>query len=279
MNFCFIADYFTDDLPFGGAEICNSVLVGLLREQGHTVLGVKAAEVNHDLINLFEGTFIVSNRMTLPYEMQKALQSKDYIIYEHDFGCIQLRDPSLYDGYIAPLTHRINIDFYKNARKVILQSDPHLKWFKANSGLENLVSAKSNPFQQDHLDLLSEIETARRQNGACKDSVAVLDHPYWQKNTAGAVEYCQKNQLKFTIIPRMPNDKFLKELACYKALVFLPQVFETFSRVCAEAACIGLDVITNSNVSFAQSDYAESRGQSLINYFKRNNQQIVQLFV
>lgn len=98
------------------------------------------------------------------------------------------------------------------------------------------------------------------------------------KGTKGAVEICQANKISFEVLPRLSNEDFLQELSKFKSLAFTPLVFETYSRVCAEARMIGLDILTNTNVSFCLSDLSQLKGKELINVIRENNNYVASLF-
>lgn len=276
MRYLFIADYFITELPLGGSEVCNDVLIKLLTEQGHEIVTVNSESVTPDYLESIGNNFdliIVGSHQKLSHLSKVYLSKYKYIIYEHDFGILALRDPSRYENYIAPKSHRFNTTFYKNAEKVICQSEPHKEKFLLNYDYSNVVHSNANPFAPAHLDLLTSLCNTEKTK-----EHAVLDHPFWQKNTKGAIDVCSQNNLKFEIVPRLPNHEFLRELAKFKALVFAPLVFESFCRVCAEARCLNLDILTNTNVSFCISNLSKLKGVQLIETLRENNNFVTSLF-
>lgn len=263
----FVADYFLDELPAGGAEQCNEVIIKLI---GREVDRIKCEDVTVDTLQTYTD-IIISNHQNLPSDAKKYLISScNYSIIEHDFGCLITRDVSFYENNIAPKSHLIDIDFYKKAYKVFLQSDPHYNMWVKNTGLTNLVSFKANPYDEEDIAEILLIA----QNSKKLDITAIIDNPLWQKNTAGAIEFCKHSNLKYKVIPRMKRVDYLSELSNYSSIVLLPMVFESFSRVACESALCGLKIYSNNNVPFTQSYYSKFKGKELGDFLIDNNKYI-----
>lgn len=265
----FIADYFIDELPLGGAEQCNEVILSLLpfEVDKHKTENLTIEEVqDYDFL-------IISNHMNLSVALKEFItNNKRYIVIEHDFGCLITRDISIYEDGIAPASHLIDSDFYRNAKKVFLQSDPHLRAWVNNTGLPNLISLKANPYSEKDIESILSIS----KDVIKKEYSAILDHPFWQKNTKGSVHFCKTNNIKYEVIPRLGKLEYIKKLSTYSSLVFLPLVFESFSRVCCEAALCGLKIYSNQNISFTQSEYKGLKGEDLARFLLNNNSIILE---
>lgn len=268
----FIQDLFKKDHAWGGAELADDVIITKLRERGHEVNCIHSYHVNPDIIKNGDN-FIVSNFNRLSEDAKYALMSKKYIIYEHDSKYNKKQDLAQYPDYKVPPSDIINFNFYESAQKVILQTKKHLEVTEMNLGLKNLVSAGGNPWSDANLELLESLQGVEKTR-----DFAVLQHPYHQKNFLGAIEYAIQNRLDFGVIYQTDHENFLRQLAQFKTLIFLPTVFETLSRVTVEALCLNLAVILCKNVSFQYEDYAHLMGMELINYLRENNERIVDLF-
>lgn len=272
MNFCIIADYFREDLPQGGAERATDALIEHLRKK-HKVSTKRSFHADPEFIKNFDGIFIVSNRQGLSDESRSALFGKKYFLVEHDFAYLKSRNPGEYEDLKAPEDQIIGRDLYDNAYKVVCQSSAQLHALKVNLGLENGVSSKGNPWSQSDLDFLRSLK-----DEPIRKPYAVLMHPYPTKGTASAVELCRTNAHDYEIVPQLPHREFLKRLAGFQILVFLPIIFESYSRVCAEARCLGLSLLTNQKVAFKYEEHSRLCGEELISYFEENNKKIVEIF-
>lgn len=273
VNYLFIADFFTDQIPNGGAEIANSVIIEGLIKLGHNVSTINSHNVHSGIIEDFQGKIIVGNFLGLSDHCIEALKSKDYIIYEHDFKMLRARCPLQYQDLKAPDSEIINKEFYEKARKVILQSQRHRDVVYQNLKLDNLVSAPCNPWREEDLKLLEVLSKNKKTHGP-----AVLVYGVQQKNTIGAINYCLQNGIDCNILHTKPHGDFLLELSKHSTLVFFPLVFETFSRVAFEARCLGLELLANENISFLHEDSAKLKGLELIDFARKSNKKILDLF-
>lgn len=272
--FVWLQDLYSSQHKWGGAELADDVIITKLREKGHEVTCWHTYKITPNIIKGFNGRFIVSNFGRLSEDCKYALQAKDYIIYEHDSKWNKRQDLSYYKDYKVPPEDIINFNFYESAKKVVLQTKRHLELTQMNLGLKNLISAGGNPWTDEDLELLESLQGVEKIYDH-----AILEHPYPQKNFTGAIQYALTNRLKFGVIYQTNHEDFLRQLAQYRALIFLPTVYETFSRVSAEARALDLALILSPTVSFQTEDYAILSGMDLINYFRQQTGRIVNLFI
>ena len=138
----FIADFFADQIP-GGGELNNEELINILGKRGCIINKTLSHTVNPEFVEENSNqNFIVANFANLNTESKEALYNKKYIIYEHDHKYLPERNPSLYEGYVAPPEKIINFDFYKNAAVVICQSQFH------ENIVRNNLSSKTSTIKQ-----------------------------------------------------------------------------------------------------------------------------------
>ena len=65
---------------------------------------------------------------------------------------------------------------------------------------------------------------------------------------------------------------FLEKIGSYSSFMFLPKTPETFSRTCAEARMMNVQVIGNNNIGCLREDwFKEHKGKDLVNYLKNSN--------
>jgi hypothetical protein len=273
INYLLLADFFREDLPWGGAELASDALIQLLRKD-NPIVTKRCHETSPELIKNHEGVIVVSNRQNLSEPAKQELYKKDYILWEHDFHYLKSRDAGLYDDLKAPEDEVINREIYEAARRVVFQSKAQLHAANRNLGdNEKFVSANGNPWNQCDLDYLKELQAVEKTGYA-----AVLLHPYETKGTAEAVRFCKDNDFEYTVIPPMPQKDFLQMLAKFQILVFLPKIFETYSRVSFQARCLNLSLMSNQKVGFKYEDHSRLHGLELIEFAEQNNEEIKRIF-
>jgi hypothetical protein len=87
------------------------------------------------------------------------------------------------------------------------------------------------------------------------------------KGIENSISWCKALHIDFELIPKLPLLDFYKKLAEYPALVFLPNVRETFCRLVVEARCITLNVIF-PRIGAASEDWFSLSGKELINFLR-----------
>jgi hypothetical protein len=276
MTYLILADFFRENMVhgIGGAEYACDALIELLRPHGK-VIAKPCAETTPEFLKEFRGRIIVSNRQTLSEAAKQTLYGHPdgYILWEHDFHYLKSRDAGLYTDFKAPEDEIINREIYEKAHKVVCQSGAQLFALTQNLGIPQGVSSSGNPWAQKHLDFLKTLQDVPKI-----EEYAVLLHPYPSKNTEGAVSLCKQNGWNYKIVPPMAPQLFLQELAKFQFLVFLPKIFETYSRIAFEARALNLTIAVNAKVGFKYEDHSKLQGLDLIQYAEENNQRILELF-
>lgn len=276
MNFTFIADIFYEDGFIGGSEICNNHLIDSLLSRGHNVNKSHSFFVGDAFLKeLKQNTdiFIIANFLALPLESLQGLQDTKYFIYEHDHKYLTTRDPSVFPNHLAPEHCIINKEFYSKAYKIIGQSKRHCDIIKRNLKLNNIVQGY-NFWGDQEINNLKAFENSEKIYDA-----VVLEHIFEQKNTAGAIQYCEDNDLSYKKIPYQTDHReFCELLSKAKNLVFFPQVNETLSRVCIEAHCLNTELIVNNNISYLDEEWSVLRGSQLIDFIKNSSEKTTNIF-
>lgn len=249
---------------FGGAEANDNNLLLFLEKQGHTITRIQS-HTFESLINevtVDDTLFLISNFCNLSPRSKTFLVKKArYIIYEHDHKYLRSRNPTRYKEFIAPRDLIINLDFYEASQRVFCQSNFHMNILRKNLGNSvNLHNVSGNLWSEKDLRKISKLSAIRKEN-----SYAILESGVEHKNTKGAVEYCEKNNLNYKLIPPMQYEKFLENLSTNKGLVFLPKTPETLCRVAVEARMMNLEIITNKLLGAKYEKWFSLKGENLIN--------------
>ena len=99
------------------------------------------------------------------------------------------------------------------------------------------------------------------------------------KNYFNTLQYCKNKGLDYGEIEPADQVEFLTQMSQYKKLLFIPTVLETFSRLCAEAKMLNLDVMTNKNmIGFFSEEYSNLKGDELIECMREKNAEALKLF-
>lgn len=271
MTYCIIADFFRDTVA-RGSELCMDAVIELLRPYGK-VTTKQSHLVTPEFIRSNDYRWIVSNRQNLSEEAKAALPAGRYIVAEHDCGWTNTRDFGLYEDFIPPADHIINRSFYENAEKVVMQSSVHAYAIKQALNLTNVISAGGNAWSKADIALLRELVQVEKT-----ESYAVVSNSHESKGTDKAIALCQESGHPYKIIPEMPREQFLRELAKYRFLVFLPQIFESYCRLLCEFKAMGGTPITNGKSGFRNEAHACLWGTNLIDHMEANNKYILELY-
>lgn len=251
-----ISDFTTKEVPHGGSEWVNQVLI---------------EKFNLDFeysykINSFdkEAFYIISNISLMKPELIREISDLNYIIIENDYKICHSRHPWRWQDSIIPKHERINYDLYKNAKAVFVQTNDHLRVFRLNEVEANFINLHSSIWSEHDLLLLEKLlHSYTIKNG----KTAIYDTDNWIKNKNGAISFCNDNNLEYSLIPnKKDRELFLRGIAECSNLVFLPIARETFCRLVVEAKCLGLEVITTKNYGASLEGYFEMKGQELIDF-------------
>lgn len=249
---------------FGGAEANDNNLLLFLEKQGYDITRIQS-HAFESLINeivVDDTLFIISNFCNLsPRSKFFLIKKARYIIYEHDHKYLSSRNPAKYKDFTAPRDLIINLDFYESSQRVFCQSAFHLNILRKNLGDSvDLYNVSGNLWSEKDLRKISKLSVTRKE-----DSYAILESDIEHKNTKGAVEYCEKNNLSYKLIPPVRYDKFLEHLSTNKGLVFLPKTPETLCRVAVEARMMNLEIITNKLLGARYEKWFSLKGEKLVN--------------
>jgi hypothetical protein len=265
----FVADFFAHQIP-GGGELNNDVLIDGLRDLGYEVQCVNSHLVKHRDLSC-QG-IIISNFVNLSEINKKQIQSRNYIIYEHDHKYLVNRNPNIYSNYQAPEEHIINKDFYSNAKAVLCQSEFHAEIVRKNLKIDNIVSLGGNLWSDDHFSLLEEMSRTPKDN-----KFAIMDSSTPHKNTREAILYCQAMGLEYVLLAPSQPSVFLRELGRHESLVFFPKTPETLSRIVVEARMMGMKTKTTPNIGAVHEPWFSKKGANLIEEMRTKRAEILNL--
>ena len=264
----FISDFFVEQI-LGGGELNDFECYNLLTERGF-----KTHRINSHLVNVGDldpnHTYVISNFINLNENVKNKLADYKYIIYEHDHKYIKNRNPAAFIDFKAPNNMLVNIDFYKNAKAVLCQSQFHLNIVHKNTRLDNLINLSGNLWSTKSLDFMSSISDKQKT-----DSFAILDSKIGHKNTTGCINYCLSKGGNYNLISDNNYFSFLTKLGKNKRFIFIPKTPETLSRVCVEARMMNMSVVVNDLVGASKESWFSFKGKELVEFMFSKRETII----
>ena len=119
------------------------------------------------------------------------------------------------------------------------------------------------------LELLKQLSKQEKDIGC-----SVMDSDNWHKNTAGAVAYCKREDIKYSLVSSGDYVQFLRQLGLNQKFAFFPKTPETLSRVIVEARMMGMSVVTNGLVGAAREGWFHLKGEDLVDYMTGKREEI-----
>ena len=270
----FIADFFVDEIS-GGAEICDDILINLLREDGFDVIKFKNTDLSDKHIKLYRSCgyhFIISNFTLMSDSVATELVNypNSYSIMEHDHKYIKTRDPAAYKDYRAPFQDIVNREIFTNAKNIFAQSKIQAECIRKNLNINNVVNLGMSLWTDEQLEIIENNITNTKQEGA-----SVINSQNPTKNTATTISYCQEKGIPHTLIGSSDYSEFIKQLSSYQSYVFIPRVLESFNRVLLEARMLGCKAITtNLNGCISEEWFKQYKGKELIEFVREQRQRV-----
>ncbi len=256
-----VSDFTTKEVPHGGSEWVNQVLIDKFGLEFQYSQTVNSFDVNN--------FYIISNISLMNPSLVRQIPNLNYIIIENDYKICHSRHPWRYPNSIIPKNERINYDLYEKAKAVFVQTTDHMNVFLSNDVKANFINLKSSIWSEEDLSMIEGLITENK-NG--KYGIYYTNN--WIKNTQGNLKYCSENKLPFYILKETKDrHDFLKNMSTCSGLVFYPLARETFCRLVVEAKCLGLDVITSKNYGASLEPWFDKLNkQELISFLRKNTE-------
>lgn len=268
----FISDFFKDDL-LGGGEINDSNLINHLELSCEVNKFHSRAVSIEDLSDL--DSIIVGNfTMLRPEVFNFLMNEKEYIIYEHDHKYVDTRDPSKFKDFQIPESRIVNKTFYENSVCTFVLSNICAQVLNNTLPKTLVYNIGCSLWSDSTFDLLSKTNKNEKTKDLC-----IMKNMNPTKNYFNTVQYCKSKNLEYGEIQPAGQLEFLTQMSQYKKLLFIPTVLETFSRLCAEAKMLNLDVMTNkSMIGFFSEESSNLKGDELIECMREKNKKALELF-
>ena len=265
MKIAFIADFFDSHL-LGGAELNDAVLLKHL-DSHFEVTRVLSKDVNVQDLHEYD-CLVISNFCMISEKSKNYIQSNtDYIIYEHDHKYVSTRDPSQFVEFSIPEKHIINLDFYRNAKKVICLGQKQVDIISNNLKISNLHSISCSLWSKEKLQFLKKLSKKTQKT----KKYAIVNSNNQIKNTQKAIEFCKTKGLDYELISSRNPYEFIEILSKFENLVFFPGVLESMCRLVVEAKMVNCRVITTPKMLGASYEpWFQLNGEPLVSKISEN---------
>lgn len=268
----FIADFYSDQVS-GGAENNDSNLINYLKTHNElNCYNSRHLSINDlkDKDSILIGNFTMLPSIIIDY----IVENKNYVIYEHDHKYVVTRDPSKFKNFMIPKQKITYKDFYQNANMIVVLSKICEQVLKDNIDSVNVYNIGCSLWSDKKFKLLKELSKTEKTKNLC---IMKSNNPV--KNYNFTKNYCHNNNLQYESITSESSNEFLKLMSQYKKFLFIPTVLETFSRICAEAKMMNLEVMTNKKlIGFFSEQYSSLKGTELIEHIQERNKQALKTF-
>jgi hypothetical protein len=262
----FLADMFASDHT-GGAELHDDVVISYFRKKGilHDLL--RCGEITRDYIDKnLDKVWFISNFASLdPVYMAYLMENTNYFIYEHDYKFVDVRNPISFRDFQIPAERIINVNFYRNAKKIICLSRLHREIFYKNLKLDNIDNINCSMWHDTDLEIFEKFQNKNKKN-----KFAIIESSNPIKKTQESIDFCEKNKIEFDLISSKNYLNFIEKLSDYSGLVFMTGHPEPTPRVAIEAKMLNMKFISQKHlIGVAHEDYFHLTGQEMINEVRK----------
>lgn len=263
----FIADFLVDDPQRGGAELHDNIVIEYFKSTEALYEIKKTPEVTIEYVKTNRDKFWFISNFNFLHNRVKAYLSKHckYVIYEHDYKFCKERNPINFKDFKVPESSKMNVNFFRAAKKVICLSKLHFDIFNKNLDMQNLVSIKCSMWGDEELEFMKSLQSVPKKQDVC----AIIESYNPIKKTIEAKNFCKANGLKYDLIKSPDYREFLKLLAQYEKLVFMTGHPEPTPRIAIEAKILNCSLITQKElIGVTYEDYFHLTGVEMIEKVK-----------
>ena len=272
----FIADFFLEDVPQGGAELVNRQVVNFLKKD-FDVSEIYSFKVSPSFLKTHERDFfILAGFINMPdISLNYLCDNVTYLLYEHDHKYVINRNPAEYKNFIIPSQQLVYQSVFKNALTVICQSALHEKIVKLNIPDVTTHNMGGSLWTEENLKSFYRLnqENFKRTK---KNAIIKSDNPI--KGQRQAEHYCKINNLDYDLISAPTSIELYRQLLHYEKLIYFPTSPETFSRVFMEAKLAGCKIVCNQLIGALSEDYYWDNTDTLFDEIRNKRQSIFDYF-
>lgn len=253
MRIAWVSDFSVKEVS-GGGERADSVIMDELRSFGVEVDFIKSISATVEDLELYDYV-VFSNRVMCSDEVLSWASGRGlYSIVEHDCQFVKGRDAAKYVYCKPPPSDALRPWLYRSADAVFAMSALHADAILSAVPGANVVNLKTSFWDEGSYAILRKFARDRASCEPKHDKFATK----WRN------AHKNSSEVKCKKLKEMPQEELWENFASHKTYVFRPQIFESFSRVCAEAKMVGCGVETTPKRIGFFSDHKGYSGEELI---------------
>jgi glycosyltransferase involved in cell wall biosynthesis len=247
----FVSDIFADEYP-GGAELTTAALIG---SGGSTKIAkVKSSQLTMELLSTgVDKYWIFTNFAGMNKELIPAIIANlRYSIVEYDFKYCNYRSPEKHEADTGnkcdchdQMIGKMISAFFFGAESLFWMSDKQRQIYESHFPFlsQKRSILLSSIFSPKFFETVSGLIDAEKG-----EEYIIVGSNSWIKGVEDSVAYCEKNNLKYSVVANLTHQKLLEKMSAAKGLVFLPLGGDTCPRTVIEAKLLGCELIINDNV-------------------------------
>ena len=267
--FIFVADLFLEHYV-GGAELTFEVIIDSTQVPAQKIL---SRDLTVELMARHKGKFWVFGNYAQAPEacLIFAVKNLNYSIVEFDYKYCKYRTEHLHrkieDTCDCPTTTRGKIITLFAAKSKVNywmsqgQLDVWSHRLPPLNRCNNFVL--SSIFSPESLDYILSLDTTNKE-----DKWVILGSDSWIKGRDDAIEYANKNNLKYEVVWELGYKELLKKLAGSRGLIQLPKGYDTCPRMVIEAKLLGCELEINDLVQHCEEEWFNSTRDDMLAYLR-----------
>lgn len=257
-----VSDMFVDEY-LGGAELTTEALIKSSRLK---TFKLKSSDVNNETLEAGMNKYwVFTNISQLDQELIPTICANiNYSVVEYDYKFCKYRSVEKHKHnekkecdchnqvsgkMISAFLHGANTVFYMSVKQMDRYHE-RFPFLKEETGSRQYVI--SSVFSDEFFSVTKLLRKKYKEKKS--EEWLVLGSNSWIKGTDNAIEWCEKENLEYSIIQNMNHLEVLEKLAGAKGLVYLPKGGDTCPRLVIEAQLLGCELKLNSNVQH-QSEF------------------------
>jgi hypothetical protein len=265
----FVSDFFVQDV-IGGAELTTEALI---KSAPLKTYKIRSKQLSKEIIQKnAEKYWVFGNFVGLdPGLISLITKTLNYSILEYDYKFCKFRSVEKHEYIEKNVCNCENTKsaelvqtFFLSARKVWWMSKNQLDF--QISKLPKLIGCNNEVLSSVFDDAtLNQIQKLKESDTNRSDAL-IFDSSNWLKGTSNAIQWCEKNNLKFNLIKDVDYDTMLNVLRKHKTLVYLPNAKDTCPRLVIEAKLLGCELVLNDNVQHKDETWFKESVDQTLNY-------------
>lgn len=242
-----LADFFVQDVPAGGAEITDSYVILAGKDLGYDIRTITPNRIRSTDMSWCD-IVVFSNNFNFPESVRRRIMiEKPYIVYSHDSGrwsYIAKKHPDFFQKailniFLSPL-HRDQFSKYIKGLNNILCIPPYIPLYFYDRGYKRNGKILYAGNMHEGKGLFEIIEFAKEKPNISLDF-------YYHRGSETIINTLKRLK-NCNLQGYIPKEEIWEKYNEYTYFMHIPQCSEAFGRAVAEAYLCGCKVIGNNRL-------------------------------